>query len=244
MFEGFQERGDPAQRRRLAASGTLTLAALSAGTAALIAMAATDVPQQVAKKVQVAFRPPPPPVVEEAPPPPPPPRAPPPKLPKNVKVVEVEGLPPPAPLVAPAEVPQETLAEAEPTGEPVVLAVAPGSGGGDFGGATTAAEPSTPRRPEPIHLPDSAAPPRPLASNRPPEYPEESRASGREGLVILKIIVDVEGRVTVVSVLRGEEPFASAAIRAVQTWRYRPATLDGSPISIYRTLKLPFRIRS
>lgn len=243
MFEGFQQRGDPAQRRRLAASGTLTLAALAAGTAALIAMAATDVPREVAKKVQVAFRPPPPPVVEEAPPPPPP-RAPPPKVPKNVEVVEVEGLPPPAPLVAPAEVPEEALAEAEPTGEPVVVAVAPGSGGGDFGGATIATEPPAPRRPGPVQLPESAAPPRPLASNRPPEYPEESRASGREGLVILKIIVDEEGRVTVVSVLRGEEPFASAAVRAVQTWRYRPATLDGSPISIYRTLKLPFRIRS
>ncbi|QRK09481.1 TonB family protein [Archangium violaceum] len=95
----------------------------------------------------------------------------------------------------------------------------------------------------PIQLPEKATAPRELASNVQPEFPQSARASGREGLVILKIIVTEDGRVGDISVMRGEEPFASSAIAAVRTWRYSPALLDGRPISVYRVVKIPFRLR-
>ncbi|WNG40143.1 TonB family protein [Archangium violaceum] len=105
-------------------------------------------------------------------------------------------------------------------------------------------KPARPVRPVgPIQLPEKATPPRELESNVQPEFPQAARASGREGLVILKIIVTEDGRVGDISVMRGEEPFASAAIAAVRTWRYSPALLDGRPLSVYRVVKIPFRLR-
>jgi protein TonB len=158
-----------------------------------------------------------------------------------MKVRPVKGLPPPRPLVAPPDVPVEKPAEAEPTGEPVEIASATGSG--RYGGAAISPG-AEPHRSEPIHLPESASPPQALSSNVVPAYPEQARSTGREGVVILKIVIDEEGRVTSVEAMRGDEPFASAAVRAVRSWRYRPATLGGTAISIYRIVKVPFRLRN
>jgi protein TonB len=216
-------------------SAGMSVALYGAAFAVVLTLIGTRAAAPVARKVQVAFRPPPPPV-EVAPPPPRP--APPPTVPKKMKVVEVERLPPPAPLVAPREVPLEKPSEAEPTGAPV--AVASSGAGGSYGGASIAAGPS---RSQPVHLPESASPPQPLSTNAAPAYPEEARVTGREGLVILKIVIDEEGRVAQAELMRGEEPFASAAMRAVRAWRYRPAILGGNPISIYRVVKVPFRLR-
>jgi protein TonB len=237
VFEQFEETRAPGEVRRWAISTGTTVAMYAAAAAAVFTLVGTGAAAPVVKKVQVVFRPPPP--AEEAARPPPR-RAPPPPVTKKVKVVEVEGLPPPAPLLAPAETPLEKPAEAEPTGEPVVVAVASGSGGGDYGGASIS---SAPPSSHPIHLPEAATPPQRIGGSE-PEYPEEARRAGREGLVVLKVVIDDEGRVTVAEVLRGEEPFVASAVRSVRTWRYRPATLDRNPISIYRVLKLPFRLRS
>ncbi len=44
--------------------------------------------------------------------------------------------------------------------------------------------------------------------------------------------------------MRGEEPFVTAAVAVVKTWRYRPALVDGQPTAVFRIVKVPFRIRS
>jgi TonB family protein len=71
--------------------------------------------------------------------------------------------------------------------------------------------------------------PAPLAGNTLPAYPDAARKAGRQGDVILKVHISATGEVTEVELIRGEEPFASVAIAAVRTWRYRPATVDGRP---------------
>ncbi|AKF83571.1 protein kinase [Myxococcus fulvus 124B02] len=96
----------------------------------------------------------------------------------------------------------------------------------------------------PIQLPESAKPPVELAGNLQPEFPQQARAAGREGLVVLKLVVTERGEVRDVTVMRGEEPFVSAAMRAVSTWRYQPALLEGRPVSVYRIVKVPFRLRN
>ncbi len=236
MFERFADKRPPEDVRRFAMSAGASAAMYAAIAGAIFTLVGTGAATPVVKKVQVVFRPPPPPA-EEAPPP----RRPPPPVTKKMKVVEVEGLPPPAPLVAPTETPLEKPAEAEPTGEPVVAVASGARGDGSYGGASIGSPPI--RSSQPTHLPESATPPQRLGSSD-PQYPEEARRSGQEGLVILKIVIDEEGRVTAVEVLRGDDPFAPAAVRAVRTWRYRPATLGGTPISIYRIVKVPFRLRS
>jgi protein TonB len=237
VFDEFTQTSDAGDRRRVVMSAGASLAFYGAVAAVIVAMVGANAATPIAKKVQVAFRPPPPPA--EAQPPPP---APPPAVPKTMKVRPVKGLAPPRPLVAPPAVPVEKPAEAEPTGEPVEIASATGSG--SYGGAAISSPGAEPRRAAPIHLPESASPPQALGSNVVPAYPEQARSVGREGVVILKIVIDEEGRVTSVEAMRGDEPFASAAVRAVRSWRYRPATLGGTPISTYRIVKVPFRLRN
>jgi TonB family protein len=62
--------------------------------------------------------------------------------------------------------------------------------------------------------------------------------------VILKLTISASGEVTDVQLVRGDEPFAAAAMEAVRTWRYRPAQLDGRSVAAVHMVSIPFRIRS
>ena len=61
-------------------------------------------------------------------------------------------------------------------------------------------------------------------------------------MVVLKIGVQGDGTVGKVDVVRGEEPFLSAAIQAVKSWTYEPAKYQGKPIAVYRIIQMPFRL--
>jgi TonB family protein len=85
-------------------------------------------------------------------------------------------------------------------------------------------------------------PPLPTASNAPPDYPQEARAAGKTGTVILKVVILADGSVADVQVMRGEEPFVSSAMKAVRDWRYEPARFQGQPITVYRIIQIPFKL--
>ena len=93
-----------------------------------------------------------------------------------------------------------------------------------------------------IQLPEDAVAPKPISTNRIPAYPQQARADGKTGAVLLEIVVLADGTVANVKVVRGEEPFASAAVEAVKGWRYEPARYKGLPISVYRTFQVTFRL--
>lgn len=240
MFDGFSTARDAVASKRFAFSAGASIAIYSLLGAGLVALAGATAAPEVKKRVEVVFRPPPPPPEPEVAPPPPPPRpAPPP--PRTLKTKEVAALPPPVALVAPTEVPLEKPAEAEPTGEPIAVAAAP-AGGHGYGGSATGATAASAS--QPIHLPENATPPVPSSSNRQPEYPREARERGLSGTVVLRIVIDALGAVSRVEVLRGEEPFVGAAVKAVRSWRYEPAKLDGAPVAHFRIVRVPFRLES
>jgi TonB family protein len=60
--------------------------------------------------------------------------------------------------------------------------------------------------------------------------------------VVLRVIVYADGTVGDARVVSGEEPFASAALRAVASWRYEPARLNGQPIAVFREIRIPFKL--
>jgi TonB family protein len=93
-------------------------------------------------------------------------------------------------------------------------------------------------------LPDGATPAVPDPDNAPPEFPAAARSRGVEGTVILKIVISERGLVQNVDVVKGDEPFASAARQAVARWRYRPASFQGEPIAVFKIVKVPFRLAS
>jgi protein TonB len=65
-----------------------------------------------------------------------------------------------------------------------------------------------------------------------PVYPPEARQAHIKGTVLLRVLIDEEGRVAHLRVVSGPRELAPAAISAVQQWRYRPYLLMGNPIEV------------
>ena len=66
-----------------------------------------------------------------------------------------------------------------------------------------------------------------LAQSAPPVYPAEAHAGPAEATVVLKEVVDENGKVEGVRLVEGDATLATAAIKAVKQWRYRPYMRDG-----------------
>jgi protein TonB len=250
MFDGFAKTSSPDVRRRYALTTGASVAVYGLLGLGALALAGTAAPPVMEKQVEVVFRPTPTPRAAE----PPRPQAPPVAVPPTLKVKKVAGLRAPRPLVAPEKMPAARQAEADPSADHDSIEVGDDSGGGDPGGSGPPASvappppppppPPRPRRAEPINLPENAVAPVADEGNRSPEYPEEARAKGLEGQVILKIVISETGEVTRIEVLRREEPFVAAAIAAIRPWRYSPALVDGNATAVFRIVKVPFRLRS
>lgn len=75
-----------------------------------------------------------------------------------------------------------------------------------------------------------------------PVHPEEAIRDSLEGKVFLKFIVNVDGSVSDVRVLRGQEVFRQAAIDAVSQFRYKPAEHNGKPVAVWMTQPVSFRL--
>jgi protein TonB len=218
------------------------------GGAALVLLGGRHVATVAQKMVDVTF-------VERVlkPEVPPPPAAPQVELPPaaaapvpapHQQIRKLEKPPPLKKVVVPREMPKDAPAEADPHDDPGVAVFGDDAKpdpagleggiarGGVVGGVVGGA----------IQLPDDAIPPHPKSSNAIPPYPQQARADGRTGVVALEIVVLADGSVDHVKVVRGDEPFASAAVAAVKTWRYEPARYKGQPISVYRTFQITFKL--
>jgi len=67
----------------------------------------------------------------------------------------------------------------------------------------------------------------PKALTTPVDYPADGSESAG---VLLEITVDKQGRASNPELLDGREPFAAAALAAVDNWRFSPATRDGATV--------------
>jgi protein TonB len=119
-----------------------------------------------------------------------------------------------------------------------------GTSGGIVGGLVTA-------QPPPPPPPAPAAPVRitgqlvtPALLNRvEPVYPAAASEAHLSGSVILEVVVDTQGRVESVKVLRSRHPWLdNAAIQAIREWRYSPLVLNGSPTPFVLTVTFTFHV--
>lgn len=78
----------------------------------------------------------------------------------------------------------------------------------------------------------------------PPAYTEIARKARLQGVVIVQAIIDKQGNVTNVKLLKGlGMGLDQAAMDAIKKWRFEPATLHGKPVSVYYTLTVNFRLQ-
>jgi TonB family protein len=74
-------------------------------------------------------------------------------------------------------------------------------------------------------------------------YPDTARAEGREGNVMLKAVIGVDGAIANVTVLPGADAdLAAAAEQAVRQWVYQPTMLNGKPVETVTTVEVNFRL--
>ena len=76
-----------------------------------------------------------------------------------------------------------------------------------------------------------------------PVYPEVARVAVIEGVVILGVKTDEEGRVKDVMVLRSIPLLDQAAIDAVRQWVYEPLIIDGKAVPVVFTVTVRFQLK-
>jgi TonB family protein len=76
-----------------------------------------------------------------------------------------------------------------------------------------------------------------------PEYDEQARRMRISGTVLLRIVVDIDGKAKRIGVLRilgfGLD---EQAVRCVATWRFKPGTKDGAPVPVRANVEVNFRL--
>lgn len=76
-----------------------------------------------------------------------------------------------------------------------------------------------------------------------PVYPELARRSRKEGYVVLEAIIDKQGNVKDVTVLRPDAlGLTEAAEAAVLQWKYTPSSLNGRPVEVVLTVTVRFQL--
>jgi len=163
-------------------------------------------------------------------PPPPPPKAKPEQTHKAAPSHDAKPVQPQVDVWTPPTGPVLTA------GEPVNVDPAPGDGVGVGTGRGTAIDP-----PAPPVLIEPVVDPR-YARDFQPLYPGDERRLGREGLVIVNVLIATDGRVKQVEkVSAPSDAFFEATQRqALSKWRFRPGTRGGEPVERWRRMRVNF----
>lgn len=77
-----------------------------------------------------------------------------------------------------------------------------------------------------------------------PKYPDTARRDGKEGRVLLRVLVNDEGRSASVEVNRssGIEALDQAAVEAIKHWRFVPARAGEKPVDSWVRIPVDFRL--
>jgi protein TonB len=180
-----------------------------------------------------AIQPPQPEPPQAEAPPPPLPEEPPPAAQAELPPPPAEPPPPPRPAPRPQASTQMAAARQAP---PAALPAGP-----------PAAAPSAPSAPGGSRATGAVSPPGLLdgVRNPEPEYPLANRQRGEQGVVTVVLRVSEGGQVTEVEVVAtsGFPALDDSARKAVQRWRFRPATRDGVPVAGSIRTAIHFRLR-
>jgi TonB family protein len=77
-----------------------------------------------------------------------------------------------------------------------------------------------------------------------PLYTEEARAARLQGVVIVRAIIDADGSVRDVEVLKGLPlGLAERTVEAVREWRFEPALRGGVPVPVFFNITVSFTVQ-
>jgi TonB family protein len=97
--------------------------------------------------------------------------------------------------------------------------------------------------PPPYRVGDGVSRPEILSQTTKPVYTELARRARVTGTVIVEAIIDENGNVKDTRVLKGlPMGLSQAAVDAVLTWKFKPATWEGRPVPVYYVLTVNFKV--
>lgn len=76
-----------------------------------------------------------------------------------------------------------------------------------------------------------------------PTYNDIAKNAGIEGVVILEAVIGTDGRAHDIKVLRSLRFLDEEAVKAVQQWEFKPATLNEEPVEVFFVLTVTFQLR-
>ena len=83
-----------------------------------------------------------------------------------------------------------------------------------------------------------------LLSKVEPEYSEEARAAKYMGTVLLKIVVDVDGKAKDIQVVNAlGMGLDEQAVLAVKQWTFKPGEKDGAPVPVLAQIEINFKLQ-
>jgi periplasmic protein TonB len=113
--------------------------------------------------------------------------------------------------------------------------------GGQVGGTGT--ETAAPEKPEgPLRVGGDVK--APLVQHRvEPVYPDMARKTRVAGIVIVEAIINKDGSVEQVKVIKGlPMGMSESAVEAVKQWKFKPGTLNGQPVDVIFNLTVNFKL--
>jgi protein TonB len=69
-----------------------------------------------------------------------------------------------------------------------------------------------------------------VVHREPPVYPQEAKAKGISGTVVIEVVVGKQGDVISAKVVEGGKVLGDAAMAAIKSWKFEPATSQGQPV--------------
>ena len=111
------------------------------------------------------------------------------------------------------------------------------------GWQSTQQAPPAPEPEGPIRVGGDVKPPEKIFGPN-PRYTKDARKARIQGVVIIEAIIDKQGNVTNVKILKTlPMGLDQAAADAVYRWKFRPATLNGEPVAVLFNLTANFRLQ-
>jgi protein TonB len=147
-----------------------------------------------------------------------------------------------APIVAPTDVAPETEPLGNSASGPIVGVENGATAGIESISGGSAPPPPPPPPVVPIRLHQGMKAPQKIVDVA-PVYPPVAQRAQVEGVVILEAVIDAQGRVASVRVLRSIALLDQAAAEAVKQWRFTPALLNAEPVPVVMTVTVNFTLQ-
>jgi TonB family protein len=78
-----------------------------------------------------------------------------------------------------------------------------------------------------------------------PAYPEVARREGHEGRVLLRVLIDDQGKTKSIEINRssGSDALDQAATEAIKRWRFHPARAGDKPVESWVSIPIEFQLK-